>query len=217
LTVEITYSGDDHKLKDGEGCEWNGERYEWEEVPLTPEEKEIKRKVKEDFFPQLNWMMSLKKLVLMKFGEYTTLPGSYFIVRSLLLEELFRWLASEGKKMDALQCIWIKDFRSPDVYKLLPSDPAAMTSYYVKDDGYTSYEMNVSFSKFSNIEHLGGVDVCVYCPIGENLPSKLKYVLGCETMCTDQDQEESLELQKVIQELYIFYLIHFAYFIQLLL
>lgn len=185
MTVEITYSGDDFERNN------DGSTYSWSRVlPLTPEEKKIKDKVEEDLFPQLDWMVSLKKLVLLKLGNFTTLSEFYYIVRSLLLEDLFGWFDSQGKKLDSLQCLWIQDFRSRNIYGLLP-DEAAFTSYYIKDDGMSP---ETSFSGFSSIEHLGGVNVCHQ---ETNISKKLKYVLGCPASCTDDDEQRSLELQKV--------------------
>ncbi len=149
LTVEVTYAGDDFDREDGSGS------FSFE-VPLTSAQKKIKQKIN-DLFPKLEWMSSLKKLELIKLGRFTTLPEFYFIVRSLLLEDLFDWFLVKERERSSLECLWIQDFLSPMLFKFHLLNDSALKSYYVKSEEHDN--PNKAYSRFCNIEHLAGVDI----------------------------------------------------------
>jgi len=83
LTLEITYSGDTfNRNKEG------GAEYSWQDVPLSSFEEEIKQRVEEDFFPHLDWMFSLKKLMFIKLT-----PCCFLLTQ----EQLFNRITSKEK------------------------------------------------------------------------------------------------------------------------
>jgi len=171
--VEVTYSGEVF------------DRYfeRWNATPkLTQAEKELKRAVQEDFFPHLEWMLSLKKLVLLKLGDFWNFEECCTEhsrrVKSLLLNNLFKWLISKSKSLDSLRCLWIQGFHSPKICKstLFPEGAEDIQSYYVEAENF--YFPPDKYSKFAKIQHLGMVDVT--SPLGVHLP-QLKYVRGLPT------------------------------------
>jgi len=160
LTVEINYTGDDYERYKVGGA---GERLFscWEKWPVTAIEEEIKREVEQDLFPHLDWMFSLKKLVLIKLGDFNNYEDDFIGVRSLLLDNLIDWLISKERPFDSLHHLWIHDFDSPHIYNssLLPVDArAAIQSYYVKGEEWDAFSRTTPF-KFENLECIGGVAV----------------------------------------------------------
>lgn len=192
LTVEITYSGDTfNRNKEG------GTEYSWQDVPLSSFEEEIKQRVEEDFFPHLDWMFSLKKLMFIKLGDINI----YEDVQSLLLENLLNWLISKERPFDSLHHLWIQGFNSPHLYNslLLPVDArAAIQSYYVKGEEWDAFSGITPF-KFENIKYIGGVDVTNSRQVHNNL-TKLKYVRGRPTCLTGDDAELAQHYQQVLKE-----------------
>ena len=168
MTVEITYAGESFDRNEGDDLDFHRLLYGSHVTSLTPAEEETKRKVQEDFFPHLDWMMSLRKLALIKLGDYCTLSDDNRVVRSLMLNDLFQLLMSKRRPLEFLRHIWIQDLHSPIIYSShLLADSAAIRSYFVIPEG------NVAHSRFHNIEHLAGAEIC--SPLPSNLPN-LKYV-----------------------------------------
>ncbi len=168
---------------------------------MTSFEENIKRRVKQDFFPHLDWMLSLKKLVLIKLGDFFNHSYDFCRVRSLLLENIFDWLVEKQKPFDSLLCLWIQNFDSPNICDstLFPDSSAgAIQSYYVKNEDIDFAEEG--YSKFHSIQHIGGVDVTSSEIF--NLP-KLKYVRGHPTFCINEDDElaQDYAYQQVLDKL----------------
>ncbi len=186
LTVEVTYAGDDFDSRTRE----DGSR-SIVDAPLTSAQEKIKQEL-EDLFPKLEWMASLKKLVLAKYGRFTTLPEFYFIVRSRLLEDLFDWFFAKERERSSLECLWIQDFLSPTFFQSHLLNDSALKSYFVKSEEL-DYP-NEAYSRFRNIEHLAGVDFTH--PLAK-LPN-LKHFRSQPSFIDGDGDEEEAKHRKVL-------------------
>ena len=200
MTVEISYTGDDYERYKEDGI---GERLFncWQQdLPLTPIEEEIKQKVEQDFFPQLDWMFSLKKLVLIKLGDFNNYEDDFIRVRSLLLDNLIDWLISKERPFNSLHHLWIQDFDSPHIFNssLLPVDArAAIQSYYVKREEWDAFNSGTTPFKLETIENIGGVAVTNSLQVHQHL-TKIKYVRGRPAIITPEDEQHGQEYQQVL-------------------
>jgi len=185
LTVEVTYAGDDFDARIRE----DGSRGFFD-APLTPAQEKIQQESK-DLFPKLKWMMSLKKLALLKFGRFTTISEDYFIVHSQLLEDLLDWLLDKERERSSLECLWIQDFMSPTFHDSNLLNDVALKSYYVKSEEH-DYP-NEAYSRFCNIEHLAGVEVI--SPLAKL--SNLKYFRSKSCNLGGSDDEEEAQKREV--------------------
>lgn len=94
LTVEITYMADDVE-------------FERKHPNLNQAEEQVEKIVRKNFFPKLEWMTNLKKLVLIKYGAFSE-PKP---VRSLLLDDLCAFIFTEERAPSSLECVWVEDFQ----------------------------------------------------------------------------------------------------------
>lgn len=75
---------------------------------LNSAEEGVQRMVKMDFFPKLEWMVNLKKLVLIKFGNFCSPDPS---IRPLLLDDLISFIFQEERAPTSLQSVWVNDIQ----------------------------------------------------------------------------------------------------------
>ena len=161
LNIEITYAG----------------AFEYPYNPLNPpgtgrQNKNALIDVQSNWLPQLEWMMSLKSLVLIKLGV-----GCRVISR--LLDALSRYLfppldKNEEPALRPLECIWIKDFEVWPYEVLRYANPECLQSYHY---GCPRIGHGEDLHSFKNI-----VNAVPYLGLNDNflLPSltKLKYYCG---------------------------------------
>lgn len=185
LTVEVTYDGD---------------KFEGRYTPLTTAQKKIKQEF-QDLFPKLEWLASLKKLVLNKFGRFTTHEEFGYSVRSLLLEDLFDWFFEYERTRSSLECFWIQDFLTPTFFDSHLLNDSALKSYYVKIE--EDEDPNEAYSRFCNIEHLAGVDITI--PLAKL--TNLKHFRSKSSFIDGDGDEEEAQQRKVRRD--ILYIIFF--------
>ena len=116
--------------------------------------------VKKYFFPKLEWMANLKKLVLIKYGNFYSEDLSASI-RSLLLDDLCVFIFQEGLAPSSLQCVWIKCFRlTTSLFPFWLSSPSKRSYYDSENDIDLSDEENYQmvFQNEGNIEYLAEIE-----------------------------------------------------------
>ncbi len=157
-----------------------------DEFRLERREREV---VERDLFPQLAWMKSLRSLVLVKLGPYSTRGDES--VTSSLLNSLCAYLFplvenNQSPLTSPLQCIWIQNF------EVLHN---IVTTNYANRDGLLSLKTGYPFgdqinhNNFPNLENLvGALAEHQYEPFLSST-SKLKYY------CGESNQYEEVNIQ----------------------
>lgn len=162
LAIEVTYTGQrkSHLDKDDEIQEIR-DRYEY------------KNRAKTDWFPHLGWMKSLKSLVLIKLGPYSTYSSGTRVLSHLLaslLEHLFPCMGNPAPR--PLQRVWIQDFVMFPCSMVRFATPECLRSYRSEDAGTKE-----NYESFVNIEHLAGkMGIDFSRPMSKL--SKLKFATG---------------------------------------
>ncbi len=143
--VEITYTGEPEQTPS-----YASERYKYEnEDALTC--------IKRYWLPQLQWMKSLDKLVLVKLGPFRLVKNGKRIysriLDALICDFLFPLLEENVKPtLRPHKCIWFEDFEVFDCFEALDyADPECLQSY--RTGGSYKYE----FKSFHNLVQLDGM------------------------------------------------------------
>lgn len=164
--IEITYTGEPEERDNFFGGS----------MEKFFEEENAKSCIERDWLPQLQWMKSLEKLVLIKLGPFrTTIAGERVISRlldALICRFLFPPLMKNVKPtLRPHRCIWIQDFEVWPYKALDYADPECLQSYRT---GAPHGDEN-DFKSFHNLVQLDGmVDVSLRDSLLPDL-SKLKY------------------------------------------
>jgi len=127
---------------------------------LNQDEEEAQRMVKEDLFPHhLNWTINLKKLVLIKYGMFSSMTNTRFGVQSLLLNDLCFFIFTEAGPPLSLHCLWIQGFH-PNYTPFFSSlmETPQIKSYFLSGVGlcYSDYYMRAE-DEYSIVENVGGL------------------------------------------------------------
>lgn len=131
--VEVIYTGEDfERTEGGVGDFW-----------LSPAEDEVKKTVEDDFLDNMDWVVNLRSLVLIKFGDFTTIPDSDFKVHSLLLNQLLKWVFSKRRKPVSLRRLWIQDYVTTTAVINILLTTLPMTSYFVDEEKRVRFRSNI--------------------------------------------------------------------------
>ena len=121
----------------------------------------------------LDWMKSLKSLVLVKLGPYATFNAGNRVLSRLLVflfEYLFPSIGSPAPR--PLQRLWIEDYEVYPCSMVKFATPKCLQSYRSGEPGYEEH-----YDGFLNVEHLAGNMGINFSRPMVNL-SKLKFVTG---------------------------------------
>ncbi len=137
---------------------------------------DIKQFIRETIYPHLDWMTSLKSLVLTKHGDSADDDES--CVKSLMLNDLLMWLFSEDPERvpRSLQHLWIQDFYFKPKYQSIHQPAPSLKSFQILDRSGEIFSGQNSLSQFSNLEFVAKVNFSENCSL-LHLPN-LKYVDG---------------------------------------
>jgi len=135
---------------------------------------DIKQFIRETIYPHLDWMTSLKSLVLTKAGDLEDSD----IYDSLMLNDLLMWLFSEDPKRvpRSLQHLWIQDFYFQPDYESIHQTAPSLKSFQILDSADEIFSEPNPLSQFPKLEFVAKVNFSEGCSL-LHLPN-LKYVDG---------------------------------------
>ena len=171
----------------------------------------MKKPVEDDFLENMDWVVNLRSLVLVKFGVFTTIPDSNFKVHSLLLNQLLKWVFSKRRKPVSLRRLWIQDYVTTTAVINILLTTLPMMSYFVDEEKRVRFRSDVSDrrdmawfvdydilitpdERFDQLEHLATILVEKPIPTHprEYRLSNLKYARalcsdanGCRQVCIE--------------------------------
>lgn len=162
MNVEITYSDVEVNPTMARRKFTPGDRYD-----------DVKQFIRETIYPHLDWMTSLKSLVITQLGD---LEDSENCVKSLMLDDLLMWLFSEDPERvpRSLQHLWIQDFDFQPEYLSTYLSAPSLKSFQIQD--FEMFTEPNPLSQFPQLEFVAKVDFSENCPL-LHLPN-LKYVDG---------------------------------------
>jgi len=131
-----------------------------ETLTLNSVEVEIQNIAKKDLFPNVDWILNLKKLVLIKLGSFSNVEDGSLQLRPLLFNDLCSFIFTGEHAPSSLQCVWVERFiLNTPLYPFWLNSPLKR-SYYDTD---TEQDIDLSedyimYLQDCSTEHLGWVE-----------------------------------------------------------
>lgn len=201
LGVEITYAGVNFD-------------YPTTYPYVNPEDQftDVRQFIRETIYPNLGWMTSLKKLVLIKFGDFLTTGADFGSVESFMLSDLLTWLFSEDDERSpgSLRHLWIQDFQlRPYLYQSIHLSAQLLVSYQLTDHREFSMEPQ-PFSRFPKLEYVSQLKFCEdNLPL--HLPTNVKYVQA--ELCCYNDEHVRKDFKLYNYTIPFYFILFFSNFL----
>jgi len=172
-----------------------GDDFRRETSTLNSHEIEVQNLVKKDLFPNLEWTVNLKKLVLIKYGAFSNMQNNSFETRSLLLNDLITFIFTEERAPCSLQCVWFELFALNAPPYLFWRNSPSKRSYYYNIDAEEGIDLSEDYDMYlqdDRTEHLGWVEE--FPSLDQRGPHPSPYLSNLKHVRVDGLQEENQQV-----------------------